>query len=174
MYLTPPINRDSNIKQCISVILARDVHIMCCNQLQGSLEWLSNHINGACGTNTKQNYLQMNICKVKWRRVIWINRAHILIMNITTFFVNKSESMAFIGLSNLCGNIFEQFSSLTSCKNTWNFIRLWYSSPNVFLLHNEQNAKTSLSLTLSLTSNWYFMTRDSKCRNMTLKLSGSV
>lgn len=35
-------------------------------------------------------------------------------MNITTFFVNKSESMAFIGLPNLCGNIFEQFSSLTS------------------------------------------------------------
>lgn len=147
---------------------------MRCNHLQGSLEWLSNHINGACGTKTKQNYLQMNICKVKWRRVIWINRANILIMNITTFFVNKSESMAFIGLSNLCGNIFEQFSSWTACENTWNFIRLWYSSPNVFLLHNEPNAKTSLSLTLSLTLNWYFMTRDSKCRNMTLKLSGSV
>lgn len=125
MYLTPPINRDINIKQCISVILARDVHIMCCNQL-------SNHINGARGTKTKLNYLQMNICKVKWRRVIWINRANILIMNITTFFVNKSESMAFIGLPNLCGNIFEQFSSLTSRENTWNFIRLWYSSPNVF------------------------------------------
>lgn len=75
-------------------------------------------------------------------------------MNITTFFfVNKSESMAFIGLPNLCGNIFEQFLSLTSCENTRNFIRLWYSSPNVFLLHNEQNAKTSFSLTLSLTLN---------------------
>lgn len=121
-----------------------------------------------------QNYLQMNICKVKWRRVIWINRANILIMNITTFFVNKSESMAFKELPNLCGNIFEQFSSLTSCENTRNFIRLWYSSPNVFSLHNEQNAKTSFSLTLSLTLNWYFMTRDSKCRNMTLKRSESV
>lgn len=74
-------------------------------------------------------------------------------MNITTFFVYKSESMAFIGLPNLCGNIFEQFLSLTSCENTRNVIRLWYSSPNVFLLHNEQNAKTSFSLTLSLTLN---------------------
>lgn len=37
-YLTPPINRDINIKQCISVILARDVHIMRCNHLQGSLD----------------------------------------------------------------------------------------------------------------------------------------
>lgn len=34
------------------------------------------------------------------------------------FIVNKSESMAFIGLSNLCGNLFEQFSSLASCENT--------------------------------------------------------